>query len=207
MSGHQIKSLHGMSIPEFLSHFGTEAQCTEAANRSRWPLRYCCPKCSSTQHYLVVHGTRKLCQCGGCCLQTPLTAGTLLEHTKLPLTTSFLAIHLISQAKTRISALALKHDLGVSYPTACLLHHKINDAMSRQEAVRLLGDAVQSDAAYLGGERSGGKPSRASENEVPFVAVVSMNDGGNSEFFGLVQEIPQEENALWFEGARPAAVQ
>jgi hypothetical protein len=76
-----------------------------------------------------------------------------MEHTKLPLTTWFLAIHLISQAKTGISALALKRDLGVSYPTAWLLHHKINSAMSRQEAARLLGGAVQLDDAYLGGER------------------------------------------------------
>jgi hypothetical protein len=73
-------------------------------------------------------------QCGGCRLQTSLTAGTLMEHTKLPLTTWFLAIRLISQAKTGISALALKRDLGVSYPTAWLLHHKINGAMSRHRA-------------------------------------------------------------------------
>jgi hypothetical protein len=66
----------------------------------------------------------------------------------------------------------------VSYPTAWLLHHKINGAMSRQEAARLLSGAVQLDDAYLGGERSGGKPGRGSENKVPFVAAVSMNDVG-----------------------------
>jgi hypothetical protein len=126
----------------------------------------------------VTQGARKLYQCGGCRLQTSLTAGTLMEHTKLPLTTWFLAIHLISQAKTGISALALKRDLGVSYPTAWLLHHKINNAMARQEAARLLSGAVQLDDAYLGGERSGGKPGRGSENKVPFVAAVSMNDAG-----------------------------
>jgi hypothetical protein len=37
---------------------------------------------------------------------------------------------------------------------------------------------VQLDDAYLGGERSGGKPGRGSENKVPFVAAVSMNDAG-----------------------------
>jgi hypothetical protein len=37
---------------------------------------------------------------------------------------------------------------------------------------------VQLDDAYLGGERSGGKPGRGSENKVPFVAAVSMNDVG-----------------------------
>jgi transposase-like protein len=171
MSSHQIQFQYGMSIPEFLSHFGTEAQCAEALKRSRWPQGFRCPQCSSTQHYLVTQGARKLYQCGDCRLQTSLTAGTLMEHTKLPLTTWFLAIHLISQAKTGISALALKRDLGVSYPTAWLLHHKINGAMSRQEAARLLSGAVQLDDAYLGGERSGGKPGRGSENKVPFVRI------------------------------------
>jgi hypothetical protein len=98
---------------------------------------------------LVTQGSRKLYQCGGCRHQTSLTAGTLMEHTKLPLRTWFLAIHLISQAKTGISALALKRDLGVSYPTAWLLHHKINNAMSGQETARLLEGAVQLDDAYL----------------------------------------------------------
>ena len=75
----------------------------------------------------------------------------MMEHSKLPLTTWFLAIHLISQAKTGISALALKCDLGVSYPTAWLLHQKINRAMAGQEAAYLLDSTVQLDDAYLGG--------------------------------------------------------
>jgi len=70
MSSHQIQFQHGMSIPEFLSHFGTEAQCAEALKRSRWPQGFCCLTCSSTQHYLMVQGARKLYQCGGCRLQT-----------------------------------------------------------------------------------------------------------------------------------------
>ena len=64
------------------------------------------------------------------------------------------------------------------YPTAWLLHHKINSAMSHQEAARLLSGAVQLDDTYLGGERSGGKPGRGSENQAPPVAAVSMYDGG-----------------------------
>ena len=114
MSSHQIQFQPGMSIPEFLTHFGTEAQCADAIRRSRWPVGFRCPRCAGVQHYVVGHGARKLFQCGACRHQTSLTAGTLMEHTKLPLTTWFLAIHLISQAKTGISALALKRDLGVS---------------------------------------------------------------------------------------------
>jgi ISXO2-like transposase domain/Transposase zinc-ribbon domain len=178
MSSHQIQFQTGMSIREFLSHFGTEAQCAEAIKRARWPNGFRCPRCAGEQHYVVGHGARKLFQCGACRHQTSLTAGTLMEHTKLPLTTWFMAIHLISQAKTGLSALALKRDLGVSYPTAWLLHHKINNAMAAQEAVHRLDGVVQLDDAYLGGERAGGKPGRGSENKVPFVAAVSINGAG-----------------------------
>lgn len=199
MSSHKIQFQRGMSIPEFLSRFGTEAQCAEAIHRSRWPNGFRCPRCASDHHYVVGHGARKLFQCGACRHQTSLTAGTLMEHTKLPLTTWFLAIHLISQAKTGISSLALKRDLGVSYPTAWLLHHKINNAMSAQEAERLLGGAVQLDDAYLGGERSGGKPGRGSENKVPFVAAVSLNDAGQpiNLKLDLVSGFTTEAIAKW----------
>lgn len=41
----------------------------------------------------------------------------MFQSTKLPLTTWFLAIYRISQAKTGLSALALKRQLGVRYIT------------------------------------------------------------------------------------------
>jgi hypothetical protein len=103
----------------------------------------------------------------------------------LPLTTWFLAIYLISQAKTGLSALALKRQLGVSYPTAWLLHQKINRAMAQREDVHRLRGVVQLDDAYLGGERSGGKAGRGSENKVPFVAAVSLNDKGHPLYLKL----------------------
>jgi hypothetical protein len=178
MSSHKIQFQPGMSIPEFLRHFGTEEQCAEALKRARWPEGFRCPRCDDARHYLVSHGARKLFQCIGCRHQASVTAGTMMEHSKLPLTTWFLAIHLISQAKTGMSALALKRDLGVSYPTAWLLHQKINRAMADREAAHLLQGAVQLDDAYLGGERSGGKAGRGSENKVPFVAALSLDEKG-----------------------------
>ena len=102
-----------------------------------------------------------------------------MQGTKLPLTTWFLAIYLISQAKTGLSALALKRHLGVSYPTAWLIHHKLMQAMADREARYVLDGQVQVDDAYLGGERSGGKVGRGSENKVPFVAAVSLSDEGH----------------------------
>jgi transposase-like protein len=179
MATNQIQFQHGMSIPEFLASFGTEAQCAEAVRQARWPQGFHCPRCGAADHYVVGHGARKLYQCNGCRHQTSLTSGSLMEHTKLALSTWFLAIYLISQAKTGLSALALKRHLGVSYPTAWLLHQKINRAMAQQDSTHRLHGVVQLDDAYLGGERSGGKPGRGSENKVPFVAAVSLNAKGH----------------------------
>jgi hypothetical protein len=91
----------------------------------------------------------------------------------------FLAIYLIGEAKTGLSALALKRDLGVSYPTAWLIHHKLMQAMVEREAATVLCGTVQVDDAYLGGELAGGTVGRGSENKVPFIGAVSLNDQGH----------------------------
>ena len=185
MTFNPIQFQHGMSIPEFLGCFGTEAQCAAAVRHARWPEGFRCVRCVSADHYVVGHGARKLFQCNACRHQTSLTAGSLMEHTKLPLTTWFLAIYLISQAKTGLSVLALKRHLGVSYPTAWLRHHKINRAMALRESTHQLEGTVQLDDAYLGGERTGGKAGRGSENKVPFVAAVSVNEEGHPLYLKL----------------------
>ena len=185
MANQQIQFQHGISIPEFLRSFGDEAQCAQAVKQARWPSGFHCPRCAVTDHYVVGHGARKLFQCNGCRHQTSLTAGSLMEHTKLPLTTWFLAIYLISQAKTGLSSLALKRQLGVSYPTAWLMHQKINRAMACQDATHRLSGVVQLDDAYLGGERTGGKAGRGSENKVPFVAAVSVTQQAHPMYLKL----------------------
>ena len=73
--------------------------------------------------------TRALWQCRHCHHQASLTAGTLFEATKLPLTTWFLAMFLLTQQKNGISALALKRHLVVSYLTAWRVKHKLQQVM------------------------------------------------------------------------------
>ena len=51
--------------------------------------------------------------------------------------------------------------------------------MAEREDHYILSGHVQMDNAYLGGERSGGKAGRGSENKIPFVAVVSVDDEGH----------------------------
>jgi hypothetical protein len=119
-------------------------------------------------------------------VQTSRIAGTLFQGTHLALTLWFLALDLISQAKTGLSALALQRPLGVSYPTAWLIQHKIMQAMTERDAQYTRCGAVRVDDAYLGGERVGGKAGRGSENKVPFVAAVSLNTEGHPLYTKMI---------------------
>ena len=176
MAMNRIQFQPGLSMPEFLKDYGTEAQCELTLEAVRWPEGFRCPRCDGAAHYVVRDGVRKVFQCVACRHQASLIAGTLFQGTKLPLTTWFLAIYLISQAKTGLSALSLRRQLGVSYPTAWLIHHKLMQAMADREDRYVLGGKVQVDDAYLGGERTGGKVGRGSENKLPFVAAVSLTE-------------------------------
>lgn len=179
MAQNRIQFQPGMSIPEFLAQYGTEAQCEAALERVRWPDGFRCPRCGGHAHCILHGSLRKVFQCNACRHQASLIAGTVMQGTKLPLVTWFLAIYLLSQAKTGLSALALKRQLGVSYRTAWALQHKLMQAMTEREERYVLSGTVQLDDAYLGGERTGGKAGRGSENKVPFVAAVSLNDAGH----------------------------
>jgi hypothetical protein len=65
------------------------------------------------------------------------------------------------------------------------MHQKIMHAMAEREGQHRLDGTVQLDDAYLGGERSGGKAGRGSENKVPFVAAVSVDDQGHPQYVKL----------------------
>ena len=177
MPMNRIQFQPSLSLPEFFERYGSEQQCQQALQQARWPNGFVCPRCSGTAHSVITTRTHPLFQCSSCLHQTSLIAGTVMQDTKLALTKWFLAMYLISQSKQGISALALMRQLGVSYPSAWLMHHKLMAAMaSREQCYRLDGD-VQIDDAYLGGELPGGKAGRGSENKSAFVAAVALKDG------------------------------
>ncbi len=184
MPKNKVQFQKGLSLPLFLADFGTEAQCEQALYDARWPHGLACPRCSGTSFCRLTQ--RRACfQCNHCKRQVSLLAGTIFQATKLPLTTWFLAMYCLSQAKNGLSALALGRQLGVNNNSAWLLKHKLMQAMlERDHSYRLEGN-VQVDDAYLGGELPGGKRGRGSENKTPFLAAVQVTAEGQPEFMKL----------------------
>jgi len=177
MSKNKVQFQAGYSLIALFQNYGTEKQCTQALFKWRWPMGFKCAECGCDKFCFLK--TRKLYQCNQCHHQTSLISGTIFEQTKLPLTTWFLAIYLVTQSKVGLSALALKREIGVSYNTAWGMKHKIMQVMKERDDSKPLSGVIQLDDVYWGGERHGGKRGRGSKNKVPFVAAVSLNEDGH----------------------------
>jgi transposase-like protein len=177
MSKNEVQFQKGYSLPELFSEYGTDEQCAAALFEWKWPTGFECPKCGSSHDWHLK--CRQVFQCRQCHHQTTLTSGTIFADTKLPLRIWFLAIHLITQSKTGLSALALKRQLGVSYNTAWKIKHKIMHVMKARDDSKPLAGIIPMDDVYWGGEQHGGKRGRGSDNKTPFVAAVALNDEGH----------------------------
>jgi ISXO2-like transposase domain/Transposase zinc-ribbon domain len=163
--------VRGLSEAEFRGRFGTEEACRRSLLEMRWREGLTCPACGHSG-FCELKG-RKVCQCNRCKKQVSLTAGTVFQDTKLPLTAWFLAIYLLTQSKGGISSIELGRRLGVKQPSAWLLKHKLMQAMLlREEGKPKLAGRIELDDAYLGGERSGGKRGRGAPGKIPFFSAV-----------------------------------
>ena len=134
--------------PEFDARFATEAACRAYLFQLRWPNGFQCPRCGGTRAWPV---RTVRWQCAACGRQTSVTAGTIFQGTRLPLTTWFRAMWGVTSGKTGTSALTLQRELGLgSYQTAWAWLHKLRRAMVRPGRDRLSGE-VEVDESFLGG--------------------------------------------------------
>jgi transposase-like protein len=165
------RAVKGLSEAAFRERFGTEEACRQALFEMRWREGLTCPGCGGSSFCQL--RTRQLFQCNRCKKQVRLTAGTVFQDTKLPLTAWFLAIYHLTQGKNGISSIELGRRLGVKRQTAWLVKHKLMRAMGAREAAKpKLSGRVEIDDAYLGGERPGGKRGRGAAGKTPIVAAV-----------------------------------
>jgi transposase-like protein len=147
------KRVQMLTVGEFRSQFGEEAQCAEQLTRQRWPEGFRCPRCAGTTRGYIA--SRRVHECKACAYQCSITAGTIFHKTRTPLTRWFWAIYRMSHDKKGISAVQLGKEIGVGYKTAWLMQHKIRKAMEDRDQRYKLNGIVEMDEGYVGGAESG----------------------------------------------------
>ena len=93
--------------------------------------------------------------CCGCGDRTSVTAGTIFDRTRTPLTVWFNACWLFAIGKDGMSALSLQRTLDIgSYQTAWAMLHRLRSVLVRPGRDRLTG-MVEVDETYIGGRGRG----------------------------------------------------
>jgi len=162
------------TLREFERRFSSEPACQAYLRQLRWPDGFRCPNCAGERAWPVERGG--LIECADCRRQTSVTAGTIFEKTRKPLTLWFRAMWWIANQKPGVSALGLQRALGLgSYQTAWAWLHKLRRAMVRPGRDRLRG-RVEVDETFVGGTAKGSKPGRGAERKRIVVIAVEVRE-------------------------------
>jgi len=153
---------------EFVEMFPDDEACAFYFERLRWPEGFVCPACKTTA--TPWRQTRGRLVCSACRHQASVSAGTILDKTRTPLTTWFEAAWHVTTAKTGMSAKTLERTLGTRYRVAWMMLQRYRVAMVRAERERLSGD-VEVDETLVGGVKQGGKRGRGTSKCVVVIAV------------------------------------
>jgi transposase-like protein len=157
---------------EFEARFSTETACREYLFRLRWPDGFCCPRCGGRKSWPK---SEALLECSGCGYQASVTAGTIFQDTRQPLTLWFRAAWWVTSQKNGASAMGMQRVLGLkSYKTAWTWLHKLRRAMVRPDRDRLTG-RIEVDETYLGGLEEG---LRGRQTDAKALIVVAAQEDG-----------------------------
>ena len=151
------------SLGEFQAWFRTDADCLDYLEWLRWPEGFICPECSHGEGWRLRDGRS---QCAVCGERKSVTAGTIFDRTRTPLTVWFAACWLFATGKDGISALSLKRTLEIgSYQTAWAMLHRFRSVLVRPGRERLRG-VVEVDETFIGGLEPGLAGGRARGKKV-----------------------------------------
>jgi transposase-like protein len=141
------------SVGEFQAWFRTDADCRDYLEWLRWPNGFVCPDCGHEGGWRASGANRFTCP--ACVARVSVTAGTIFDRTRTPLTVWFMACWLFTTGKDGISAQSLMRTLEIgSYQTVWHMLHRLRSALVRPSRERLSG-VVEVDETFIGGVEPG----------------------------------------------------
>ena len=172
------------STGELQAWFRTDADCLDYLEWLRWPAGFSCPDCGQGGGWRLGDGRFMCAGCGG---RTSVTAGTVFDRTRTPLTVWFNACWLFSTSKDGISAVSLQRTLEIgSYQTAWAMLHRLRAVLVRTDR-ELLSGTVEVDETFIGGHEPWLRGGRAKGKKVlTAIAVEVIEPRG----FGRVRMAP-----------------
>lgn len=141
------------NLKELMVKLADEKICRAYAEQLRWGGKPVCPHCNETKPYRLKDGKTFRCRARNCRKDFTVTVGTIMENSKIPLSTWMAAIYICTAHKKGISSLQLARDLGVTQKTAWFMWHRIRKMLVPKSQPELT-NIVEVDETYVGGKWS-----------------------------------------------------
>jgi len=139
-------------VTEVFAQVSTEDEARELFWEAKSGGGFECSRCCH-EHYYEFQNRPEVRRCRQCGKQIRLRAGTVLEHSKMPLLIWARMLALMMQDKRGVSALHVKRELGLSsYRTVWGMLHKVRRALRHRDDRYILKDLVELDGASFGRE-------------------------------------------------------
>jgi ISXO2 transposase-like protein/transposase-like zinc ribbon protein len=145
------------SLPQFQKFFPDDAACAKYLEAVRWPEGFVCPFCAHQGEPWRMARSKAVLRCPACRKDAFLTAGTVMQDTRTPLSTWFWGAYLMTTQTPGISSVQFQRQLGLKRnETAFTMLHKLRAGMVRPDRDKI-GDewAVEVDECYIGGATRG----------------------------------------------------
>jgi len=171
-----------------MEQFPDEESCRSHLRDVREKQGVVCKKCRGEKHYWLK--AKGQWQCAGCSFRTTLRSGTVMENSKLPVRTWYIAMAFMTYSKKGISAVELQRQLGHKrYDTVWSLMHKIRQAMGKRDGLYGPKGEIEFDEGYFGtateeGEKKKLKRGRGSQKKSNVAAMAEstpLEDPGTGE--------------------------
>lgn len=166
------------SIFDLIQTFPDEQSCINHLEQLRWNGNVISPFDSDSKVYKCSKNRYK-CKNSGKYFN--VKTKTIFEDTKIPLQKWFMALYVFSSHKKGISSHQLAKDISVTQKTAWFMLHRLRYAFDHPEFKKMLGNEVEVDETYLGGDNKNKHSNKKKEG------TQGRSTKDKSAIFGMVE--------------------
>lgn len=147
-----IEQYNPETLIEAVRYFTDLDVCHGYMVKVKWPDgKIVCPKCGGDAIGNIASRRMFQCKAKGCRKQFSAKVGTIFEDSPLPLSSWFVAVWSIVNAKNGISSYELGRALGTTQRTAWFMLHRVRLAMRIGTFQKMTG-TTEADETYIGGK-------------------------------------------------------
>lgn len=141
----------GLTLVELFRMFPDDEKAEQWFESQMWPSGPVCPDCGSLRHSVTRGKATMPYRCRDCWQYFSVRKRSVMHASKLGYQKWAIALYQVLTGLKGVSAMKIHRDLGISYPAAWHLLHRIRAAMESGD-LAMFGPVTEVDETFVGGK-------------------------------------------------------